>query len=44
MAEQTDRIHKHFEGKLSEETRQHFRAAAGGIPQEHRRNFAAGIR
>jgi hypothetical protein len=27
MAEQTDRIHKHFEGRISEETRQHFRAA-----------------
>jgi hypothetical protein len=27
MAEQTDRLHKHFEGKISEETRQHFRAA-----------------
>jgi ribosomal protein L13 len=27
MAEQTARTHKPFEGKISEETRQHFRAA-----------------
>jgi len=27
MAEQTARTHKSFEGKISEETRQHFRAA-----------------
>jgi hypothetical protein len=27
MAEQTEHAHKHFEGKVSEETRQHFRAA-----------------
>ena len=27
MAEQTARSHKSFEGKISEETRQHFRAA-----------------
>ena len=27
MAEQTDRTRKHFEGKIPEETRQHFRAA-----------------
>jgi ribosomal protein L13 len=27
MAEQTERMHKPFEGRFSEETRQHFRAA-----------------
>jgi hypothetical protein len=27
MAEQTERTHKHFEGKIPEETRQHLRAA-----------------
>ena len=27
MSEHTDQAHKHFEGKISEETRQHFRAA-----------------
>jgi hypothetical protein len=27
MAEQTDRNYKHFEGKIPEETRQHFKAA-----------------
>ncbi|HVM72088.1 MAG TPA: hypothetical protein VMT91_10025 [Anaerolineales bacterium] len=27
MSEQTDHTHKHFEGKIPEETRQHFRAA-----------------
>jgi len=48
MAEQTDRTRKHFEGKIPEETRQHFRAAReefhksieGMIPpefREHRR-------
>ncbi len=49
MAEQTEHTHKHFEGKLPEETRQHFRAAReefhksfeGMVPpefMEHRRN------
>ena len=49
MADQTERTHKHFEGKYSEETRQHFRAAReefrksmeGILPpgfMEHRRN------
>ena len=27
MAEQTDRLHQHFEGKIPEEARQHFHAA-----------------
>jgi hypothetical protein len=27
MAERTENSHRHFEGKVSEETRQHFRAA-----------------
>ena len=49
MAEQTEHNYKHFEGKIPEETRQHFRAAReefrksveGMIPpefMEHRRN------
>ena len=44
MAEQTDRTRKHFEGKIPEETFQHFRAAReefhksieGMIPPEFR--------
>jgi ribosomal protein L13 len=49
MAEKTERTHNPFEGKISEETRQHFRAAReefrksieGMLPPEfmdHRRN------
>jgi hypothetical protein len=49
MAEKTERTYKPFEGKISEETRQHFRAAheeihksiEGILPPEfvtHRRN------
>ena len=49
MAEQTERTRKHFEGKIPDETRQHFRAAREEFQKsmqvmlppgflEHRRN------